>query len=171
MAQQADVGQIVKMITDDVKALVQGEVELAKAELVPSAKKAGVGAGMFGAAGYFALNGVSLLFLAGALAFALLFGGKTLPIVLGFVCMAVVVFILAGILALVGKSSINKVKGPEQTIAEGKKSVESVKHAMTRANAQAKTQQLERKHFDQTSLERRPTSPAGSVGGEVDSAS
>ena len=35
----------------DVSTLIRGEVELAKAEVGKSAKKAGIGAGAFGAAG------------------------------------------------------------------------------------------------------------------------
>ena len=49
------VGDIIKNITDDVKLLVQDQIELAKTELVPAAKNGGTGAGLFGAAGYFGL--------------------------------------------------------------------------------------------------------------------
>ena len=38
------VADIIKNITDDVKLLVQDQVELAKAELTPAAKKGGTGA-------------------------------------------------------------------------------------------------------------------------------
>ena len=58
------VGDIIKGITDDVKLLVRDEVELAKSELVPTAKKAGMGAGLFGAAGFFAISGVGILYFA-----------------------------------------------------------------------------------------------------------
>lgn len=148
MANQPQVGDIVKLITDDVKLLVQSEVALAKAELVPSAKNAGIGAGMFGAAGYFALNAVSLLFLAGALGLAKLFGAPTGWVALGFVAMAVVILIITAILALLGKGKFNKVTGPEQTQAEAKETLESVKLSLARANAEAKTGELERKTFD-----------------------
>ena len=57
------VGDIIKNITDDVKLLVQDQVELAKAELVPAAKNGGTGAGLFGAAGYFSLSATILLYL------------------------------------------------------------------------------------------------------------
>lgn len=148
MANQPQVGDIVKLIGNDVKLLVQSEVALAKAELVPSAKNAGVGAGMFGAAGYFAMNGLSLLFIAGALGFAKLFDAPTGWIALGFVVMAVVTFVIAGILALVGKGSISKVKGPERTQAHAQATVQQVKAAVARANADAKTGEIERKNFD-----------------------
>ena len=60
------VGDIIKNITDDVKLLVQDQIELAKAELMPAAKKGGTGAGLFGAAGYFALSATILLYFAAA---------------------------------------------------------------------------------------------------------
>ena len=37
------VGDIIKNITDDVKLLVQDQIELAKAELTPAAKQGGTG--------------------------------------------------------------------------------------------------------------------------------
>ncbi|WP_460771700.1 phage holin family protein [Mariniluteicoccus flavus] len=141
------VGDIVKLISEDVKTLVRGEIELAKSELVPSAKHAGVGAGLFGGAGYFGLNGVSLLFIAGALGFAKLFGSPTGWIALGFVVMAVIMFVIAGILALVGKSNLAKVKGPERAQAHAEATITQAKAAITRANADVKTAELERKNF------------------------
>ena len=42
------VADIIKNISDDVKLLVQDQVELAKAELTPAAKKGGTGVGLFG---------------------------------------------------------------------------------------------------------------------------
>ncbi|GAB3625136.1 hypothetical protein GCM10027418_32230 [Mariniluteicoccus endophyticus] len=146
------VGDLVKLISDDVKTLVQGEIQLAKSELVPSAKNAGVGAGMFGAAGYLGLNAVSLLFIAGALGFAKLFDAPTGWIALGFVSMAGVLLVLAGILALIGKGRIDKVKGPERTQAHAQATVDQVKAAVTRANAEVKTNALERKTFEHPDL-------------------
>ena len=63
MANQADIADIIKAIQADVTTIVRGEVELAKAELVPQAKSVGIGAGLLGGAGYFAMNGIALLFL------------------------------------------------------------------------------------------------------------
>ena len=60
------VGDIIKDITDDVKLLVQDQIELAKAELIPAAKNGGTGAGLFGAAGYFAISATILLYFAAA---------------------------------------------------------------------------------------------------------
>lgn len=145
MAESPAVGDIIKKITDDVKILVQGEVELAKSELVPSAKNAGKGAGMFGGAGYFGLNALTLLYIAGALGIAAL----GLPIAIGFVIMAGILLVIAGILALIGLAAVKKVKGPEQTIAEANTSVDAVKGAVGRATAAAKAPQIEGKVVDE----------------------
>ncbi len=45
-------GQLVADATADVQEIVRAEIALAKAELAQDAKRVGVGAGMFGAAGY-----------------------------------------------------------------------------------------------------------------------
>ena len=63
MANQLDIADAIKAIQADVTTIVRGEVELAKAELVPQVKSAGIGAGLFGAAGYFGINGLALVFL------------------------------------------------------------------------------------------------------------
>ena len=60
------VADIIKGITDDVKLLVRDEMELAKSEIVPTAKKGGIGAGLFAAAGYFAICALSVLYFAAA---------------------------------------------------------------------------------------------------------
>jgi Putative Actinobacterial Holin-X, holin superfamily III len=46
------VGQLIGEVTKDLSTLMRQELELAKAELKVEAKKAGQGAGMFGAAGF-----------------------------------------------------------------------------------------------------------------------
>ncbi len=46
------VGQLLGEVTKDLSTLMRQELELAKAELTVEAKKAGQGAGMFGAAGF-----------------------------------------------------------------------------------------------------------------------
>lgn len=62
------VGELIGEVTKDLSALMHQELELAKAELKVEAKKAGQGAGMFGAAGfagYMVLLFLSLAFMWG----------------------------------------------------------------------------------------------------------
>lgn len=143
----ASVGDLVSTVKNDVLALIQNEIALAKAEMIPQAKSGGIGAVFFLGAGYFALNGLSLLFLSGAIALGQLFNEDTGGLALGFVIMAVIVFVIAGILAGIGLLFINKVKGPRRTKAQALASVETIRDAVTRATADVKTSDLERKTF------------------------
>nr|WP_300143443.1 phage holin family protein [Propionicimonas sp.] len=136
MAEQTDIAEVIKNIQADVTTIVKGEIELAKAELMPQAKAAGVGAGLFGAAAYVGLSGAALLF--SGLAFWLSLGFQTwfhldllAALTWGFAVMAIVFFLVAGVLALVGKSQLN-LKGPEATVASAEASVAAVKAAVER---------------------------------------
>ena len=133
------VGDIIKNITDDVKLLVQDQVELAKAELTPAAKKGGTGLGLFGVAGYFALSATILLYFAAA--FGLVEAG--LAAWLAFLIVAGALLLIAGILGGVGYLVVRKIKGPDRTIAQAKQSVAEVKEAAQRAVAAANAPQIE----------------------------
>ena len=63
------VGQLIGEVTKDLSTLMRQELELAKAEVTVEAKKAGQGAGMFGAAGF--AGYMVLMFLSFALWWAL----------------------------------------------------------------------------------------------------
>lgn len=141
------IGDLINQVKADVLELVHNEIALAKSELIPQAKFGGMGAGLFLGAAYFALNGLSLLFLSGALAISQLFDAPTGGVALGFLIMAVVVFIIAGVLAGIGLMFVKKVKGPQRTVAQAQASIETIKDAVTRATADVKTQELERKTF------------------------
>jgi len=138
MAEPA-VGDIIKSITDDVKLLVRDEIELAKAELIPAAKNGGIGAGLFGAAGYFGICALSILYFAAAFGLAAL--GLSTP--LAFLIVGVALLIIAGICAGIGLMMIKKVKGPERTIKQANKTVTEVKEAAQHAIAAAKAPQIE----------------------------
>lgn len=134
---EPEVGDVIKDITTDVQTIVKGEIELAKAELMPQVKSIGIGAGLFGAAGYFALQAVTLLFICGGLAFTALYDGHVGIIwafTLGFLTMAVILLVIAGILALIGKTKM-KFAGPEKTAAEAEKAVDAVTTAINRGQA------------------------------------
>jgi len=67
--QGTSVGQLIGEVTKDLSVLMRQELDLAKAELKVEAKKAGQGAGMFGAAGF--AGYMVLLFLSLALMWGL----------------------------------------------------------------------------------------------------
>ncbi len=138
MAEQA-VGDIIKSITEDVKLLVRDEMELAKSELMPAAKNGGIGGGLFGAAGYFGICALSILYFAAA--FGLVALG--LPYPLAFLIVGVALLLIAGVCAGVGYMMIKKITPPERTIAQANKTVADVKDATQRALAAANAPQIE----------------------------
>lgn len=122
-------GDIVKSITGDVKQLVRDEVQLAKSELVPAAKNAGIGAGMFGAAGYFAICALSVLYFAAAFGLA-----TVLPTWLAFLIVGVVLLLVAGVLGLIGFVLVRRVKAPQRTIASAQATIAELKAAVQRGS-------------------------------------
>jgi uncharacterized membrane protein YqjE len=117
-------GELVRDLSTQVSTLVRQEMELAKAELTAKGKEAGKGAGMLGGAGALSLYGL------GALVAAAIIGLATaLPDWLAAVVVAVVLFAIAGILALVGKRHAQRAvpPAPEQTVASLKEDVRFTK--------------------------------------------
>jgi hypothetical protein len=133
------VGDIVKNITDDVKLLVQDQIELAKTELIPAAKNGGTGAGLFGVAGYFSLSATILLYFAAA--FGLVAAG--LAAWLAFLIVAAALLLIASICAGIGYLFVKRVKPPERTIAQANLATTEVKDAADRALAAARAPQIE----------------------------
>ena len=64
------VADLVKQLTEQTRTLARQEIELAKAELTEKGKKAGLGAGMFGAAGLFGFFAFAVLTACAVLALA-----------------------------------------------------------------------------------------------------
>jgi uncharacterized membrane protein YccC len=134
------VGDIIKNITDDVKLLVQDQIELAKTELIPAAKNGGTGAGLFGVAGYSTMSATILLYITAAFGLIAAFG---LAAWLAFLIVAVALLLIAGILAGIGYLFLKRVKPPERTIAQANLATTEVKGAAERALAAAKAPQIE----------------------------
>ena len=111
-ADEPSVGALVQSAMADVSTLIRSEIELAKAEVGKSAKKAGVGAGAFGAA-------AALLFFSGIFLFVTIAEFLTwLGLIrwISYLLVWLLLLVLAGIAALVGRSSIKKIEKPERTI-------------------------------------------------------
>jgi len=134
MANQPDIAELIKNIQADVTAIVRGEIELAKAELMPQAKAAGIGAGLFGVAAVVGLTGLTVLLL--GLSFWLSLGFQVwfhlellAALAWGFAVMAVLFFLVAGVIALLGKNQL-KFTGAAQTAASAEATVAAVKGAV-----------------------------------------
>lgn len=118
-------GQLVSDVSTDLSQIVRGELDLAKAEIKQDVTHAGKGVGMFAGAAVVGLYGLGLLFLGLAGVIAI-----WLPWWAGLLIMAGVLFLVAGILALIGKKSVSNVKGkPEKTIDQAQLTVDSLKGA------------------------------------------
>jgi hypothetical protein len=121
-AATTSLGDLLTGVSQDISTLFRQEVELAKAELTVSAKKAGKGAGMFGGAGLTAL--FALLFLSIAAWWGL---GYLLNNALSAVVVAVVYGIVALILFLRGKKELKEINGAPKTVDSLKKIPETMK--------------------------------------------
>jgi len=120
--QAPSVGVLLADVTRDISDLMRQELELAKAEARVSAQRAGKGVGMFGGAavaGHFVL-----LFLSIALWWGL---GSAIGHGLSAVVVAVLWAIVAGVLAMLGKKNMDKIKGLPQTADTVKKIPEALK--------------------------------------------
>jgi membrane protein implicated in regulation of membrane protease activity len=109
---EPSIGTLVQSAMADVSTLVRNEIELAKAEIGASAKKGGIGAASFAAAGVLAAFAGVFFFI--ALAEFLTWLGLARWISYAIVFLLLVA--LAGIAALVGRTMIKKVEKPERTI-------------------------------------------------------
>ncbi|AZZ38663.1 phage holin family protein [Acidipropionibacterium jensenii] len=153
MADMSQLGDIIATLKSDGQSLVKDNIALAKAEIKPAAIHAGVGGGLFGGAGYLAINAATLFFLAGGFALSLWAEhlwdwSLLLSLVVGFGVLGVILLVLAGILALVGKWQVGKVEAPKATVAEAKQTVLSLKssfqHGMRKAGVSAKQGQSDK---------------------------
>ena len=118
------IGQLVADATRDISSIVRSEIALAKAEMRADARKAGIGAGMFAAAGTLAFLALILLLIAAA------YGLVALGLApwLAFLIVAVVLLVIGAILVLVGKRSIDSVKGrPERAIKSTQETIAAVR--------------------------------------------
>jgi len=121
---QEPIGELLKRLSQETTQLVRQELELAQAELAEKGKKAGLGAGMFGAAGVTGL--LSLGALTACLVLAL---NHAVADWLAALIVALVWGALAGILALRGRDKVQEAAPPvpEQTVETVKEDVQWAK--------------------------------------------
>jgi hypothetical protein len=118
-------GQLVADATSDISTIVRSEIELAKAEITAQAKTAGKGAGLLAGAAFVGLLG--LIFLFHTLAQVL---DIWLPLWAGYLITTGLLFLVAGILGLVGKNSMSRVQPkPERTIKNAQDTIDAIKSA------------------------------------------
>jgi hypothetical protein len=122
-------GELVRRLSAQLSELFRRELELARTELTAKGKRAGAGAGLAGAGGVVALFGV------GALIAAAIAGLATvMPVWLSALIVGVVLLLVAGALALVGRSRLQKATPPvpEQAVQGVQNDVAAVRNAVHR---------------------------------------
>lgn len=112
--QDSSISALVNSAITDGQALVKQQVELTKAELSESAKKAAASSGMFLVAGVFGF--LAFVFLLVAAAYGLVAAG--LPEWAGFLIVALVLVLVAVILGVVGRKKIQQVGPPQRAMAQ-----------------------------------------------------
>lgn len=118
------IAELFKQLSDQTTTLARQEVELAKAELAAKGKQAGLGVGMFGGATMFGLYALGALTACVILALA-----TAMSAWLAALIVAAVYGVIAGGLAVAGKSKVQKAVPPvpEQTVETVKEDVELTK--------------------------------------------
>ena len=118
-------GELVSQLSTAMSRLVRDELKMAQLEVSGKAKKAGIGIGMFGAAGVIALYGLAALLTTIVLALALVIDAWLAALIV-----TVVLFVVAGIAALLGKKRVTEASPalPTQTVANVKEDVDAVRN-------------------------------------------
>lgn len=117
-------GALVHDMTQQISTLVRDELRLAQAEMAQKGKRAGIGIGLFSGAGLMAFFGVAALLTTIILALSLV-----IPPWLAALIVTVVLFAVAGVLALKGKSSVAKATPakPQEALDGIKQDIATVK--------------------------------------------
>jgi uncharacterized membrane protein YqjE len=121
------IGELLKQLSEETTRLVHQELELAKAELAQKGRQAGLGAGLFGAAGV-----IGFLALAALTTCIILVLDAAMPAWLAALIVAAVYAAVAAVLAMRGRAKVKQATPPvpEQTIETVKEDVEWAKTQM-----------------------------------------
>ncbi|WP_430868675.1 phage holin family protein [Demequina aurantiaca] len=126
--EELSTGELIARLSEQTSTLVRDEIRLAQAELESKAKHAGIGLGLFGGGGLFAFFA-----LAAAIATAIVALAIVLPAWLSCLIVTVLLLVIAGVMALVGKKQVAQAKSlkPEKAIDNLKQDVTEVKEQAT----------------------------------------
>jgi MFS family permease len=127
---EKSLSELARQLSDQSSALARKEIELAKAEMAVKAKRLGIGAGAFGAAGLVALFAFGALTATLILALATAMDGWIAALIVTALYGAV-----AGVLALIGRKRVQAGTPPvpERAIESSKQDVETAKQRMKEA--------------------------------------
>lgn len=123
---QESSAELIRHVSELVPRLVREELALGRMELTEKGKRAGTGAGMFGAAGLIGWFGLAVLIATAVLGLA-----EAVAPWLAALIVAVVLLVVAGILGLLGRSQFRRAvpAKPEAAIAGVQEDVRIVKES------------------------------------------
>ena len=118
------VGELLQQASQQTATLVRQEIRLAQLEIKEKGRHAGIGAGLLGGGGVMALLGLGALVTAAIAALSLV-----APVWAAAVTVAVILFAVAGVLALTGKQQVDRAQPPkpEQAIDSAQRDVAEVR--------------------------------------------
>ena len=121
---EPSLGALVSQLSAQLPELIRSEIRLAQAEVTEKGKRAGIGLGVFGAAGLLAFFGAATL-----IATLVLLLDLFLPAWVAALIVAVLLLAGAGVAALVGKKKVAEAAPPkpERAIENIKRDVATVK--------------------------------------------
>jgi len=125
---ERSVGDLVQQLSQQTATLVRKEMRLAQVELQEKGKRAGIGAGMFGGAGLVALYGVGAV----VAAVIMLIGTAIEPWISALI-VGVVLLAAAGLLALLGRSQVERATPPKP-----ERAMESMQHDVEHVKERAR---------------------------------
>nr|WP_194946071.1 phage holin family protein [Mycolicibacterium malmesburyense]CRL75170.1 integral membrane protein [Mycolicibacterium malmesburyense] len=121
----ASVGELMSQLSTQTSRLIRDEMRLAQKEFQESAKHAGIGAGLFSVAGLLAFFGAATLIAAAVAALSLV-----LEVWAAALIVAGVLFVIAGIAALVGRKQAREVTpAAPKTVETVKADIQELKDA------------------------------------------
>ena len=124
-AADASLGELMSQLSAQTSRLVRDEMRLAQKEFQESVKHAGIGAGLFSAAGLLAFFGLASVIAAGVAALSLV-----LPVWAAALIVGLVLFAAAGIAALVSKKQAEEITpAAPQTVENVKADIQEIKDA------------------------------------------
>ncbi|HYS54124.1 MAG TPA: phage holin family protein [Thermoanaerobaculia bacterium] len=126
------IGTIVKELMENISALFRSEIALLKWELKDTAAKLGSGAALFAAAVFVALVGLAFVFVTITLGLVAL----GVPPWLSSLIVTVVLFVTAGVLAILGKKKFAAAQFvPKESMEQIKTDFESIKADIARVRS------------------------------------
>jgi Flp pilus assembly protein TadB len=105
-------GELVQRLSNQTSTLVRKEIQLAQQELQNKGKRAGLGVGLLGGGGLVALYAVGALIAAAVLGLS-----TAVAPWLAALIVAVALFVIAGVLALLGKKQVQRALPPKPETA------------------------------------------------------